>query len=372
MRRPPPNAASALARRPRRTQRATSSTPVFAAVARYFGLLSEPTRLKILHTICRDEQSVSAIVAATGATQTNVSRHLALMHQAGVVSRRREGNAVYYRVDRSRVRRDLPHRVRADRRAHRRARAAARRPARVRRAALSADGASMATTRHARSRSSPAPARRPRRAPRRGFLRRARRSAAARSRRRARAARAERRSTTCRRMCPSGAARSARRSSPSPYGVPSKYEANVAAPRKPGAHAHAAVVGLVHAAAEPVRHHHAVGPALRAPSPGRADIDPHAAPADGPRAGAAAPRVFTMDDLMRFPSVSRIHFIECGANTGMEWGNVAVPTVPVHARHARLQRIDRRAARRRCSTMCGVDRASAASSCSPKAPTARR
>jgi sulfane dehydrogenase subunit SoxC len=39
-----------------------------------------------------------------------------------------------------------------------------------------------------------------------------------------------------------------------------------------------------------------------------------------------APRVFTMDDLMRLPSVSRFHFIECGANTGMEWGNVAVPT----------------------------------------------
>ena len=37
--------------------------------------------------------------------------------------------------------------------------------------------------------------------------------------------------------------------------------------------------------------------------------------------------VFTMDDIMRLPSVSRIHFIECGANTGMEWGNVAVPTV---------------------------------------------
>ena len=37
--------------------------------------------------------------------------------------------------------------------------------------------------------------------------------------------------------------------------------------------------------------------------------------------------VFTMDELMRLPAVSRIHFIECGANTGMEWGNVAVPTV---------------------------------------------
>ena len=44
---------------------------VFAAVAKYFGLLSEPTRLKILHTICNDEHSVSEIVAATGATQAS-------------------------------------------------------------------------------------------------------------------------------------------------------------------------------------------------------------------------------------------------------------------------------------------------------------
>ncbi len=40
-----------------------------------------------------------------------------------------------------------------------------------------------------------------------------------------------------------------------------------------------------------------------------------------------APRVYTMDDLMRLPAVSRMHFIECGANSGMEWANVAVPTV---------------------------------------------
>jgi len=39
------------------------------------------------------------------------------------------------------------------------------------------------------------------------------------------------------------------------------------------------------------------------------------------------PMVFTMDDLLRLPAVSRFHFIECGANTGMEWGNAAVPTV---------------------------------------------
>ena len=39
------------------------------------------------------------------------------------------------------------------------------------------------------------------------------------------------------------------------------------------------------------------------------------------------PKVYTMDDLMRLPAVSRMHFIECGANTAMEWGNVAVPSV---------------------------------------------
>lgn len=39
------------------------------------------------------------------------------------------------------------------------------------------------------------------------------------------------------------------------------------------------------------------------------------------------PKVYNMDDIMRLPPVSRIHFIECGANTGLEWGNVAVPTV---------------------------------------------
>jgi DNA-binding transcriptional ArsR family regulator len=71
---------------------------VFASVARYFALLSEPTRLKILHAVCNDERSVSQIVEATGASQTNASRHLALMHQACVVSRRREGSTVYYRL----------------------------------------------------------------------------------------------------------------------------------------------------------------------------------------------------------------------------------------------------------------------------------
>ena len=93
------------AKRPATTAKATATAPVmddldrvFAVVARYFSVLSEPTRLRIMHTICQEERSVTAIVEATGFTQTNVSRHLALMHSVGVVGRRREGNAVYYQI----------------------------------------------------------------------------------------------------------------------------------------------------------------------------------------------------------------------------------------------------------------------------------
>jgi DNA-binding transcriptional ArsR family regulator len=85
--------------RPARVRRSGDDLErVFASVARYFALLSDLTRLKILHSICQAEQSVTAIVAETGATQTTVSRHLGLLHQAGVVSRRRERSLVYYRV----------------------------------------------------------------------------------------------------------------------------------------------------------------------------------------------------------------------------------------------------------------------------------
>ena len=72
--------------------------PVFDAVASYFGMLSEPTRLRIMHAICEKEMTVSQIVGALAATQTNVSRHLSLMHRGGVLARRKEGNQVYYRV----------------------------------------------------------------------------------------------------------------------------------------------------------------------------------------------------------------------------------------------------------------------------------
>ncbi len=72
--------------------------PVFDAVASYFSVLSEPTRLRIMHALCETEKSVSQIVEEIGSTQTNASRHLSLMYRSGVLARRKEGSQVYYRV----------------------------------------------------------------------------------------------------------------------------------------------------------------------------------------------------------------------------------------------------------------------------------
>lgn len=94
-----PRSMRSVAPSPRKsTREAEELDLVFQSAARYFSLLAEPMRLRILHAICDGERSVSSIVAATGATQTNVSRHLALMHQAGVVARRRDGATVLYRL----------------------------------------------------------------------------------------------------------------------------------------------------------------------------------------------------------------------------------------------------------------------------------
>jgi DNA-binding transcriptional ArsR family regulator len=72
--------------------------PILSAAAGYFSLLSDPTRLRILNAICGAERNVTSIVDATGVRQTNVSRHLAVLHDAGVVSRRKFRNHVFYKV----------------------------------------------------------------------------------------------------------------------------------------------------------------------------------------------------------------------------------------------------------------------------------
>ena len=60
--------------------------------------LASPVRLEILNLLRDDEQRVSELAEATGLNQANVSQHLAVLRNKGIVSTRREGTNIYYRV----------------------------------------------------------------------------------------------------------------------------------------------------------------------------------------------------------------------------------------------------------------------------------
>ena len=72
--------------------------PVFDKVARYFSLLSDTSRLKVIHAICNQELSVSDVMSATGLTQSAVSRHLSNLHLSSVASRRKVGAQALYQI----------------------------------------------------------------------------------------------------------------------------------------------------------------------------------------------------------------------------------------------------------------------------------
>jgi DNA-binding transcriptional ArsR family regulator len=67
-------------------------------IALLFKVLGEPMRLRILQTICDAPRHVGEIVELTGATQANVSKHLSLLLQAGVLQRRKDGQRVFYGI----------------------------------------------------------------------------------------------------------------------------------------------------------------------------------------------------------------------------------------------------------------------------------
>lgn len=67
-------------------------------VAERFRLLGDPLRLRLLRMLAAGEHSVAALVAASGTTQANVSKHLQLLLRAGVVQRRRDGLHGYYSI----------------------------------------------------------------------------------------------------------------------------------------------------------------------------------------------------------------------------------------------------------------------------------
>jgi DNA-binding transcriptional ArsR family regulator len=67
-------------------------------VAAYFQALSEPTRLAILNLLRDGELNVGELAAATGYTSANISRHLGVLVQHGLVARETRGTAVYCRI----------------------------------------------------------------------------------------------------------------------------------------------------------------------------------------------------------------------------------------------------------------------------------
>ena len=67
-------------------------------VAARFRAMGEPTRLQILQQLESGELSVSALAENLGATQPNISKHLKVLQDAGLLSRRQQGNSVYYAI----------------------------------------------------------------------------------------------------------------------------------------------------------------------------------------------------------------------------------------------------------------------------------
>lgn len=60
--------------------------------------LSDPKRLKILYALGNNEKSVSELAKLTGMRQANLSQHLAILRQKGVVSNRKSGTTVFYKI----------------------------------------------------------------------------------------------------------------------------------------------------------------------------------------------------------------------------------------------------------------------------------
>ena len=67
-------------------------------IARRFRVLGEPMRIRLLDRLREGEATVGELRRRSSASQQNVSKHLAVLTDAGILGRRKEGNHVYYRI----------------------------------------------------------------------------------------------------------------------------------------------------------------------------------------------------------------------------------------------------------------------------------
>lgn len=72
-------------------------------IATRFRVIGEPMRIRLLDAMREGEATVGELVEATGASQQNVSKHLGVLHDTGLITRRRAGREVYYEIADHRV-----------------------------------------------------------------------------------------------------------------------------------------------------------------------------------------------------------------------------------------------------------------------------
>ena len=72
--------------------------PLIELVAQRFRVLGEPMRIKLLDRLREEDATVGELQEALGASQQNVSKHLGVLHAAGMVSRTKDGNHTRYSI----------------------------------------------------------------------------------------------------------------------------------------------------------------------------------------------------------------------------------------------------------------------------------
>ncbi len=82
----------------KRSRHAPLSPDAVELVAARFRTLGEPIRIQLLQALQSGERNVGDLVAAVGSTQSNVSKHLRILQDAGLIRRRQDGNSVYYSI----------------------------------------------------------------------------------------------------------------------------------------------------------------------------------------------------------------------------------------------------------------------------------
>ena len=72
--------------------------PIVELIARRFRVIGEPMRIKILDRLRDGETTVHELTEALESSQQNVSKHLGVLHEAGILSRRKQGTSTFYAI----------------------------------------------------------------------------------------------------------------------------------------------------------------------------------------------------------------------------------------------------------------------------------